>query len=63
MPMMRLFFFSAVIGSCHPYHKLVGGFSVRKEIKISEESAFNYQIDCRNPRDLKELILAPTTNL
>lgn len=61
--MMGSLFFSAVIESCHPYHKLVGVFNAGKGIKIREESTFNYQIDCRNPRDLKELILAPTTNL
>ena len=61
--MMRSSFFSTVIGSCHPYHKLVGGFNAGKGIKICEESTFNYQIDCRNLRNLKELILAPTTNL
>lgn len=61
--MMRFLFFSAVIESCHPYRKLVGGFNAGKGIKIREESAFNYQIDCRNLRDLKELILAPTTSL
>lgn len=60
---MRFLFFSTVIGSCHPYHKLVGDFNARKGIKIREENAFNYQIDCRSSRDLKELILAPTTNL
>ena len=63
MPMTRFSFFSTVIGSCHPYHKLVGGFNAGKGIRIREENAFNHQIDCRNSRDLKELILAPTTNL
>lgn len=63
MPMMRFSFFSTVIGSCYPYHKLVEGFNAGKGIKIREENAFNYQIDFRNLRDLKELILAPTTNL
>lgn len=61
--MMRLSFFSAVIGSCHPYHKLVGGKNARKGIEICRENAFNHQIDCRDSRNLKELILAPTTNL
>ncbi len=61
--MMRLSFFSAVIGSCHPYHKLVGGFNAGKGVKIREESSINHQIDRRNSRNLEELILAPTTNL
>ena len=61
--MMRLSFFSAVIGSCHPYHELVGGFNAGKGVKIREESSINHQIDCRNSRNLEELILAPATNL
>ena len=61
--MMRFSFFSAVIESCHPYHKLVGDQNAGKSIKIRREDAFNRQIDCRNTCNLKELILAPTTNL
>lgn len=61
--MMRFSFFSAVIGSCHPYHKLVGGFNAGKGVKIREENSINHQIDRRNSRNLEELILAPTTNL
>lgn len=61
--MMRSSFFSAVIESCHPYHKLVGGKNAGKSIEIRGEDAFNRQVDCRNPRNLEELILAPTTNL
>ena len=61
--MMRLSFFSAVIESCHPYHKLVGDENAGKSIEIRGEDAFSHQIDRRNPRDLEELILAPTTNL
>lgn len=40
--MMRVSVFSAVIGSCHPYHKLVGGFNAGKDIKICEESSINH---------------------
>ena len=61
--MTREFSSFTVFESYHPYHKLVGGKNARKSIEIRREGAFNRQIDCRNPRDLKELILAPTTNL
>lgn len=60
---MTKFFVLTVIESCHPYHKLVGGIHARKSIGISRENALNYQIDCRNSRNPKELGLAPTTNL
>ncbi|MBQ6461185.1 hypothetical protein IJJ36_01990 [Candidatus Saccharibacteria bacterium] len=61
--MTREFSSFTVFESYHSYHKLVGGKNARKSIEIRREDAFNRQIDCRNPRDLKELILAPTTNL
>lgn len=61
--MTREFSSFTVFESYHPYHKLVGGKNAGKSIKIRREDAFNRQIDCRNPRNLKELILAPTTNL
>lgn len=61
--MIRDFSSFTVFESCHPYHKLVGGNNARKSIEICGEDAISHQIDCRNSRNLEELILAPTTNL
>lgn len=61
--MIREFFSSTVIESCHPYHKLVGGNNARKSIKDRGKSSFNREVDCRNSRNPKELVLAPAANL
>lgn len=61
--MLKEFFSSTVIESCHPYHRLVGGNNARKSIKDRRKSSFNHEIDCRNSCNPKELILAPTANL